>query len=196
MRAAHNGRAKNAVHFTCYGDVLATCSSDVPAVFRRPLEHRLNVAATKILGLGDTTLFGLFAGWDVGGACTPESSGCTTPGPYPRRYSITATYELCAGFGSPTSTPFGGSCNASFGSIYTPSPKIHCRGRRDDGDAPSGTLVTWVIGPGSGRTAPLPNGWLPSHAQVGKFLTAMGHVAGSCHWQLICERSADHHLGA
>ena len=33
----------------------------------------------------------------------------------------------------------------------------HCQWRWEDRDAPGGTLVTWVIGPGSSRTAPLPN---------------------------------------
>ena len=46
-----------------------------------------------------------------------------------------------------------------------------------------------------GRTAPLPNEWLPSHAHGGNFLTARGQVAGSCHWQLIFELWADHGLG-
>ena len=32
--------------------------------------------------------------------------------------------------------------------------------------------MSWVTGPGTGRTAHLPNDWLPSKAQGGKFLTA------------------------
>ena len=52
-----------------------------------------------------------------------------------------------------------------------------------------------MTGPGTGRTAPLPNDWLPSKAQGGKFLTAGSVSAGSCHWHLIFERWADHGLG-
>ena len=70
-----------------------------------------------------------------------------------------------------------------------------CRWRREDGSAPGGILVSRVTGPGTGRTAPLPNDWLPSKAQVGKFLTAGFVSAGSCHWHLIFERWADHGLG-
>ena len=55
--------------------------------------------------------------------------------------------------------------------------------------------VSWVTGKGTGRTAPLPNDWLPSKAQGGKFLTAGSVSAGSCHWHLIFERWADHGLG-
>ena len=58
-----------------------------------------------------------------------------------------------------------------------------------------GVPVFWVTGPGTGRTAPLPNDWLPSKAQGGKFLTAGSVSAGSCHWHLIFERWADHGLG-
>ena len=49
-----------------------------------------------------------------------------------------------------------------------------------------------MTGPGTGRTAPLPNDWLPSRAQGGKFLTAGSVSAGSCHWHLIFERWAAH----
>ena len=55
--------------------------------------------------------------------------------------------------------------------------------------------MSWLTRPGTGRTAPLPNGWLPSKAQGGKFLTAGSVSAGSCHWHLIFERWADHGLG-
>ena len=55
--------------------------------------------------------------------------------------------------------------------------------------------MTGVTGPGSGRTVPLPNDCIPSHACRGKFLIAGGQVAGSCHWQLIFERWANHCLG-
>ena len=55
--------------------------------------------------------------------------------------------------------------------------------------------MSWVTGPGTGRTAPLPNDWLPSKVQGGKFLTAGSVSAGSCHWHLIFERWADHGLG-
>ena len=55
--------------------------------------------------------------------------------------------------------------------------------------------MSWVTGPGTGRTAPLPNDWLPSKTQGGKFLTAGSVSAGSCHWHLIFERWADHGLG-
>ena len=71
----------------------------------------------------------------------------------------------------------------------------HCRWRRVDGSAPGGILVSWVTPPGTGRTAPLPNDWLPGKAQGGKFLTAGSVSAGSCHWHLIFERWADHGLG-
>ena len=70
-----------------------------------------------------------------------------------------------------------------------------CRWRREDGSAPGGIPVSWVTGLGTGRTAPLPNDWLPSKAQGGKFLTAGSVSAGSCHWHLIFERWADHGLG-
>ena len=70
-----------------------------------------------------------------------------------------------------------------------------CRWRREEGSAPRGVPVSWVTGPGTGRTAPLPNNWLPSKAQGGKFLTAGPVSAGSCHWHLIFERWADHGLG-
>ena len=70
-----------------------------------------------------------------------------------------------------------------------------CRWRREEGSAPGGVPVSWVTGPGTGRTAPLPNDWLPSKAQGGKFLTAGSVSAGSCHWHLIFERWADHGLG-
>ena len=55
--------------------------------------------------------------------------------------------------------------------------------------------MSWVTGPGTGRTAPLPNDWLPSKAQGGKFLTVGSLSAGSCHLHLIFERWADHGLG-
>ena len=55
--------------------------------------------------------------------------------------------------------------------------------------------MSWVTGTGTGRTAALPNDWLPSKAQGGKFLTAGSVSAGSCHWHLILERWADHGLG-
>ena len=55
--------------------------------------------------------------------------------------------------------------------------------------------MSWVTGPGTGRAAPLPDDWLPSKAQGGKFLTAGSVSAGSCHWHLIFERWADHGLG-
>ena len=32
-----------------------------------------------------------------------------------------------------------------------------CRRRREEGSAPGGVPVSWVTGPGTGRTAPLPN---------------------------------------
>ena len=78
-----------------------------------------------------------------------------------------------------------------------------CRWRREEGSAPGEVPVSWVNGPGTGRTAPLTNDWLPSKAQVrvrvrvqgGKFLTAGSVSAGSCHWHLILERWADHGLG-
>ena len=70
-----------------------------------------------------------------------------------------------------------------------------CRWRREEGPAPGGVPVSWVTGPGTGRTAPLPNDWLPSMAQGGKFLTAGSVSAGSCHWHVIFERWADHGLG-
>ena len=70
-----------------------------------------------------------------------------------------------------------------------------CRWRREEGSAPGGVPVSWVTGPGTGRTAPLPNDWLPSKAEGGKFLTAGSVSAGSCHWHLISERWADHGLG-
>ena len=66
-------------------------------------------------------------------------------------------------------------------------------GRR--GPRQGGFPVSWVTRPGKGRTAPLPNDWLPSKAQGGKFLTAGSVTAGSCHWHLIFERWADHGLG-
>ena len=47
VRAVHNGRAKSAVHFSCFGDVLVTCSGDVPAVFEQPLKYRRNVVETR-----------------------------------------------------------------------------------------------------------------------------------------------------
>ena len=55
--------------------------------------------------------------------------------------------------------------------------------------------MSWVTGPGTGRKAPLPNDWLPSKAQGGKFPTAGSVRAGSCHWHLIFERWGDHGLG-
>ena len=55
--------------------------------------------------------------------------------------------------------------------------------------------MSWVTGPGTGRTAPLPNDWLPSKAQGGQFLTAGSVSAGTCHWHLIFQRWADHGLG-
>ena len=55
--------------------------------------------------------------------------------------------------------------------------------------------MSWVTGPGTGCKAPLPNDWLPSKAQGGKFLIAGSVSAGSCHWHLIFERWADHGLG-
>ena len=70
-----------------------------------------------------------------------------------------------------------------------------CRWRREDGSAPRGIPVSLVTGPGTVRTAPLPNDWLPSKAQGGKFLTAGSVSAGSCHRHLIFERWADHGLG-
>ena len=70
-----------------------------------------------------------------------------------------------------------------------------CRWRREDGSAPGGIPVSWVTGPGTGRTAPLPNDWLPNKAQGSKFLTAGSISAGSCHWHLIFEHWADHGLG-
>ena len=70
-----------------------------------------------------------------------------------------------------------------------------CRWRREEGSAPGGVPVSWVTGPGTGRTAPLPNDWLPSKVYGGKFLTAGSVTAGSCHWHLIFERWADHGLG-
>ena len=70
-----------------------------------------------------------------------------------------------------------------------------CRWRREEGSAPGGVPVSWVGGPVSGRTAPLPNDWLPSKAQGGKFLIAASVSAGSFHWHLILERWADHGLG-
>ena len=59
----------------------------------------------------------------------------------------------------------------------------------------AGVPVSWMTGPGTGRTAPLPNDWLPSKAKGGKFPTAGSVSAGSCHWHLILERWADHGLG-
>ena len=53
----------------------------------------------------------------------------------------------------------------------------HCRWCREDGDAPIWTLVTWVIGPESGRIAPLPNDWLPNHGQ-GEFSYRRGASGG------------------
>ena len=70
-----------------------------------------------------------------------------------------------------------------------------CRWRREEGSAPGGVPGSWVTGPGTGRTAPLPNDWLPSKVQGGKFLTAGSVSAGSCHWHLIFEHWADHGLG-
>ena len=79
--------------------------------------------------------------------------------------------------------------------------QLHCKGQRDcrwrreEGSAPGGVPLSWVTGPGTGRTAPRPNDWLPSKAQGGKFLTAGSVSAESCHWHLIFERWADHGLG-
>ena len=50
----------------------------------------------------------------------------------------------------------------------------HCWWRREDRDAPGGTLVTWVTAPGSGRKASLPKYWLPGHAQRGENLPPGG----------------------
>ena len=55
--------------------------------------------------------------------------------------------------------------------------------------------MSWVTGPGTGCTAPLPNDWLPNKAEGGKFITAGAVNAGSCHWHLIVERWADQCLG-
>ena len=70
-----------------------------------------------------------------------------------------------------------------------------CTARSSAIAAGAGIPVSWVTGPGTGRMAPLPNDWLPSKAQGGKFLTAGFVSAGSCHWHLIFECWADHGLG-
>ena len=70
-------------------------------------------------------------------------------------------------------------------------------------DSPGSLFLFWGAGFGGALgfplggafTAPLPNDWLPSKAQGGKFLTAGSVSAGSCHWHLIFERWADHGLG-
>ena len=71
----------------------------------------------------------------------------------------------------------------------------HYRWRRGDRDAPGATLLAWLTGLEPGRATPLPDDWLPNHAQGGKFLGAGGQVAGSRHWKLIFERWDDHRLG-
>ena len=60
---------------------------------------------------------------------------------------------------------------------------------------PGGVPVSWVTGPGTERTAPVPYHWLPSKAQGGKFLNPGSVSAGSSHWHLIFEQWADHGLG-
>ena len=97
----------------------------------------------------------------------------------------------------PPTPPFTRSvayCSASCTSSCTARSSAIAAGG-EDGSTPGGIPVSWVTGPGTGRTAPLPNDWLPSKAQKGKFLTAGSVSAGSCHWHLIFERWANHGLG-